>query len=46
MALTSDQIDAMAPDAGSVAAGRKLAKPATWDGLGQSSDALWGDVGR
>jgi hypothetical protein len=43
MTLTSDHIDAMAPDASSVAAGRKLAKPATWSGLGQSSSALWGE---
>lgn len=43
MTLTSDQIDALAPDASSVAAGRKLAKPATWSGLGQCSDALWGE---
>ena len=43
MTLSSDQIDAMAPDANSIAAGRKLAKPATWGDLGQSSAALWGE---
>lgn len=43
MPLTSEQIDAMAPDASSIAAGRKLAKAATWDDLGRNSAALWGE---
>jgi hypothetical protein len=43
MTLSSDQIDAMAPDANSIAAGRKLAKPETWGDPGQSSAALWGE---
>lgn len=43
MGITCDQVDGMAPDAKSIAAGRKLARPATWTGLGLSSEALWGE---
>lgn len=41
--LTSAQVQALAPDASAVAAGRKLGKPASWRGLGQNSEALWGE---
>lgn len=43
MKLTPEQVDAVAPDAKSIQAGRKLAKPAAWKGLGVSDAALWGE---
>lgn len=43
LALTVDQILAMAPDAAAAAAGRSLAAPSKWRGLGQSDAALWGE---
>lgn len=41
---TADQVLATAPDAASVAAGRKLAAPGPWSGTGVSAEppALWG----
>ena len=41
---TADQVLAAAPDAASVAAGRKLAAPGPWSGTGVSAEpaALWG----
>jgi hypothetical protein len=39
---TTDQVLALAPDAASVAAGRKLASPRTWQGLGRDARAVWG----
>lgn len=41
--LTGAQIQALAPDAASTAAAKKLAKPAPWRGLGWSERALWGE---
>lgn len=41
--LTAAQIQALAPDAASVAAGRKLGKPGAWKNLGHSAEALWGE---
>ena len=41
--LTSAQVQALAPDASAVSAGKKLGKPASWKSLGQSSEALWGE---
>lgn len=40
--MNSEQVLAMAPDASAAAAGRKLANPATWQGIGRSEQALWG----
>jgi hypothetical protein len=40
--LTADQVIGLAPDASSVAAGRKLAAPATWSGTGCTTTAVWG----
>lgn len=37
------QVLSLAPDAGSVAAGKKLAKPGPWKGLGHDATALWGE---
>src|SRR6188768_2447043 len=42
-ALTETQIDALAPDPAAAAAGRKLASPATWSGLGRDDAAFWGE---
>ncbi len=39
---TSDQVVAAAPDAASVAAGRKLSTPAPWSDLGADPEAVWG----
>ncbi len=43
MELTVEQALALAPDASSATAGRKLAKPADWRNLGRSDSALWGE---
>jgi hypothetical protein len=43
MALTVEQVLALAPDAGAAAAGRKLATTKPWHGLGRSERAIWGD---
>lgn len=43
MGLTVDQITTLAPDAGSVAASKKLATLTAWQGLGQNHEALWGE---
>ena len=43
MPLSVDQVLAMAPDAASAAAGRKLSSTKSWSGLGQNDDALWGE---
>ncbi|CAA9471384.1 MAG: FIG01127675: hypothetical protein, partial [uncultured Solirubrobacteraceae bacterium] len=40
---TTDRVLALAPDAGSVAAGRKLALPGPWSATGQDERAVWGD---
>jgi uncharacterized Zn finger protein len=41
--LTSDQVLALAPDASSASAGKKLGSTKTWKNLGQNSAALWGE---
>lgn len=41
--LTATQVQGLAPDPASVAAGRKLGKPAPWKNLGRSGDAVWGE---
>jgi hypothetical protein len=43
MTLTVEQVLALAPDAGSVSAARKLAQPAIWNTRGRSDGALWGE---
>jgi SWIM zinc finger len=40
--LHSDQVIGLAPDAASVAAGRKLATPGPWSELGCHEQAVWG----
>ena len=39
---SAEQVIALAPDAASVAAGRKLAAPRAWPGLGCDDRAVWG----
>ena len=41
--LTSDGVAALAPDAKVAAAGKKLGVPGSWQGLGRSPEALWGE---
>lgn len=41
--LTVAQVQALAPDASSAAAGKKLSRPASWKNLGQSERAVWGE---
>lgn len=43
MQLTSEFVLALAPDAGSAAAGKKLANARHWRGLGQNAEAVWGE---
>lgn len=43
MTLTPEQVTALAPDATSAAAGRKLSRPHDWKLLGQSAAAVWGE---
>lgn len=43
MHLTSEQVTALAPDASSASAGRKLATPSAWKSLGRSKRAVWGE---
>ena len=43
MRLSSDQVLALAPDAGSAANGKKLANLKHWRGVGQNEQALWGE---
>src|SRR5258708_19410843 len=40
--LTAEQVAGLAPDGGSLTAGRGLASERRWSGLGQSGHALWG----
>jgi hypothetical protein len=42
VSLTPDQVLALAPDASSVAAGRKAANPRDWSAAGHDDRALWG----
>ena len=41
--MTPEGIVALAPDARVAAAGRKLGVPKSWEGLGRSEDAIWGE---
>src|SRR4051812_46243346 len=41
--LTAVQVEALAPDAASAAAGKQLAQPGSWKSLGQSPAAIWGE---
>ncbi|MDO9396566.1 MAG: SWIM zinc finger family protein, partial [Herbiconiux sp.] len=41
---TAEQVIGLAPDASSVAAGRKLASPAAWSGTGCTPTAVWGSA--
>lgn len=41
--LTTDAALALAPDSGSAAAARKLARPAGWPTLARDGDVLWGE---
>ena len=41
--LTVAQVLSLSPDAASVAAGKKLAKPGPWKGLGHSATSFWGE---
>ncbi len=43
MELTAEQISALAPDASSLAAGRKLGGPKDWRGTGRDAQSLWGE---
>ncbi len=43
MHLTSEQVLALAPDASSAAAGKKLGVAKSWRNLGRSGRALWGE---
>lgn len=44
MTLTTDQVLALAPDASSVAAARKLAVPGKWPTLARTSEVIWGEA--
>jgi hypothetical protein len=39
-----EQVSTMAPDAASLKAGRKLAELRKWQNLGQSEEAVWGEI--
>ncbi len=41
--LTANQVTAMAPDASSASAGKKLGDPKHWKNLGVNEQALWGE---
>jgi len=43
VALSPDQIAALAPDAKALAAGKQSAAPRLWAALGRSDSALWGE---
>jgi hypothetical protein len=43
MTLNAEQVTALAPDAASAAAGKKLSSLKTWQNLGSSDTALWGE---
>ncbi len=43
MSLTPEMAQALAPDAASLTAGRKLATARNWQGLGRDEHALWGE---
>lgn len=41
---TTEQVTSMAPDAASVAAGRKLADARQWQTLGRTPELIWGEI--
>ncbi|HEY8602539.1 MAG TPA: SWIM zinc finger family protein [Thermomicrobiales bacterium] len=43
MELTAEHVLTLAPDAGVAASGKKLANAHGWHGLGQDSEAIWGE---
>lgn len=43
LALTADQVASLAPDAASLAAGKKLAAGRDWSNVGHDARALWGE---
>jgi hypothetical protein len=43
MDLTTEQVEALAPDAASAKAGKKLAAPGNWQNTAQSPRAIWGE---
>src|SRR5215211_7519218 len=43
MSLTPEQVLTLAPDPASANAGKKLANAKSWQNLGQSAIALWGE---
>jgi hypothetical protein len=43
ISLSLEQVLALAPDASSAAAGKKLGTPAPWQNLGANDDAYWGE---
>jgi hypothetical protein len=42
MTLTSEQVEALAPDASAAKNGRGLSDPRKWEGFGRSENGLWG----
>ena len=42
MEWTAATVEGLAPDAASVTAARKLARPAPWSEVGQDEQAVWG----
>lgn len=42
--LTSEAVQALAPDPASLKAGQKLANPASWPTLARDGDVLWGEA--
>src|SRR5215831_19196768 len=43
MSLTLERIEALAPDQASLAAARKLLKPASWPTLAEGEGLVWGE---
>src|SRR5499425_473449 len=43
MSLTLERIEGLAPDQASLAAARKLLKPASWPTLAQGDGLIWGE---
>jgi hypothetical protein len=43
LSLTADQVASLAPDAASLAAGKKLAAGRDWSNVGRDARALWGE---
>src|SRR3982750_1730019 len=43
LTLTAEQVSTLAPDAASLAAGKKLAAGRDWSNVGHDARALWGE---